>query len=162
MLNEGTALMGMGTASGEDRAKEATKAAMESPLLEASIDGATGVLFNVIGGEDLAMFEIDEIARMISEAVHPEANVFFGANVDPDMEEQLQVTVLATGFDTDNQGVPVPSSNYTFNTPSTEEDEIEPPNRPEARQRTGLFSDDSDESDDDLDTPSFLRRKKEY
>lgn len=165
MLNAGTALMGMGTASGEDRAKEAAKMAMESPLLEASIDGATGVLFNIIGGDDLAMYEIDEIARTISEVVHPEANIFFGANVDPEMDEQLQVTVLATGFETNNQGIPVPSSqtqpSIENSKPVRQQEEAVKPAKP---SRPALFSDDDDDYDmENLEsTPSFLRRKKEY
>lgn len=163
MLNAGTALMGMGTASGEDRAQEAAKMAMESPLLETSIDGATGVLFNIIGGEDLAMYEIDEIARTISEVVHPEASIFFGANVDPDMEEQLQVTVLATGFETNNQGIPVPTSNFSSTPAQSSYDEddsdvsfVKRPQTP----TTSLYVDDDDEDlDSRLETPAFLRNK---
>lgn len=167
MLNAGTALMGMGIASGEDRAKEAAKMAMESPLLEASIDGATGVLFNIIGGEDLAMFEIDEIARTISDVVHPDANIFFGANVDPSLDEQLQVTVLATGFETNNQGIPVPQGNVNsqyVNKQRTLSDETEAVEAKPVEKKTALFSDDDEDYDmENLEsTPSFLRRKKEY
>ncbi len=167
MLNAGTALMGMGIASGEDRAKEAAKMAMESPLLEASIDGATGVLFNIIGGEDLAMFEIDEIARTISDVVHPDANIFFGANVDPSMDEQLQVTVLATGFETNNQGIPIPQGNVSsqyVNKQRALSDQAEAEEVKPVEKKTALFSDDDDDYDmENLEsTPSFLRRKKEY
>ena len=167
MLNAGTALMGMGIASGEDRAKEAAKMAMESPLLEASIDGATGVLFNIIGGEDLAMFEIDEIARTISDVVHPDANIFFGANVDSSMDEQLQVTVLATGFETNNQGVPIPQGNVSsqyVNKQKALNDQTEVEEAKPVEKKTALFSDDDDDYDmENLEsTPSFLRRKKEY
>lgn len=167
MLNAGTALMGMGIASGEDRAKEAAKMAMESPLLEASIDGATGVLFNIIGGEDLAMFEIDEIARTISDVVHPDANIFFGANVDPSLDEQLQVTVLATGFETNNQGIPIPQGNVSsqyVNKQRALSDEAEAEEAKPVEKKTALFSDDDDDYDmENLEsTPSFLRRKKEY
>ncbi|HRO64681.1 MAG TPA: cell division protein FtsZ [Candidatus Dojkabacteria bacterium] len=165
MLNAGTALMGMGVASGEDRAKEAAKMAMESPLLEASIEGATGVLFNIFGGDDLAMYEIDEIARTISEVVHPDANIFFGANVDPSMDEQLQVTVLATGFDTNNQGIPVPAAQ-----PKPLQEAPRSPVNPIRTQPTKpskpIFDDDDDDDDYDMDslesTPSYMRRKKEY
>lgn len=163
MLNAGTALMGMGTATGEDRAKEAAKMAMESPLLETSIEGATGVLFNIIGGEDLAMYEIDEIARTISEVVHPEASIFFGANVDPEMDEQLQVTVLATGFETNNQGIPIPTSNFS-SAPQLaydEDDDSEPAFEKRAEpQSSALFTDDDDdENDSRFETPAFLRKK---
>jgi len=165
MLNAGTALMGMGVASGEDRAKEAAKMAMESPLLEASIEGATGVLFNIFGGDDLAMYEIDEIARTISEVVHPDANIFFGANVDPSMDEQLQVTVLATGFDTNNQGIPVPTTQ-----PKPVQEAPRSPVNPIRTQPSKtpkpVFDDDDDDDDYDMDslesTPSYMRRKKEY
>ncbi len=164
MLNAGTALMGMGTASGEDRAQEAAKMAMESPLLETSIDGATGVLFNIIGGEDLAMYEIDEIARTISEVVHPEASIFFGANVDPEMEEQLQVTVLATGFETNNQGIPVPTSNPTTASKSPsfgEEDDEDMSFTKRQTPSTSLYVDDEDDDmDSRLETPAFLRNKE--
>lgn len=166
MLNAGTALMGMGLASGEDRAKEAAKMAMESPLLEASIEGATGVLFNIIGGDDLAMYEIDEIARTISEVVHPDANIFFGANVDPAMDEQLQVTVLATGFDTNNQGIPIPTSQPLSkpiqDQPIRNNTSVSTPSIPKPSK--GIFDEDDDDYDmDNLEsTPSYMRRKKEY
>jgi cell division protein FtsZ len=163
MLNAGTALMGMGIASGEDRAKEAAKMAMESPLLEASIEGATGVLFNIFGGDDLAMFEIDEIARTISDVVHPDANIFFGANVDSSMDEQLQVTVLATGFDTNNQGIPIPVAKTKVSSEIPRPVSISKDQPP--KPTNALFSDDIDD-DYDMDnlesTPSYMRRKKEY
>lgn len=163
MLNAGTALMGMGTATGEDRAQEAAKMAMESPLLETSIEGATGVLFNIIGGEDLAMYEIDEIARTISEVVHPEASIFFGANVDPEMDEQLQVTVLATGFETNNQGIPIPTSNVS-SPPRLSYDEDDDTEQYSAKRSEPsslpVFTDDEDEdSDSRLETPAFMRNK---
>jgi cell division protein FtsZ len=165
MLNAGTALMGMGVASGEDRAKEAAKMAMESPLLEASIEGATGVLFNIFGGDDLAMYEIDEIARTISEVVHPDANIFFGANVDPSMDEQLQVTVLATGFDTNNQGIPVPAA-QPKPTQETTRTPVTPIRTQTSKPSKPIFEDNDDDDDYDMDslesTPSYMRRKKEY
>lgn len=159
MLNAGTALMGMGVATGEDRAKEATKQAMESPLLETSIDGATGVLFNIIGGEDLIMNEIDEVSRTISEVIHPEASVFFGAHVDPDMEEQLQVTVLATGFDTNHQGIPISSKNLNSPHQLTSNGEV---GRSKVNTKpTTMFTDEEDDSDDNqYETPSFMRKKE--
>jgi cell division protein FtsZ len=103
MENAGTALMGMGTSKGENRAKMAAQLAVSSPLLEVSIDGAKGVLFNVIGGPDLAMFEIDEAAQFISDSVDSEANIIFGATIDPDKTEEIEITVLATGFDTTSE-----------------------------------------------------------
>ncbi|MCA9386393.1 cell division protein FtsZ, partial [Candidatus Dojkabacteria bacterium] len=82
MTNAGTALMGIGTASGEERAKEAAQMAITSPLLELSIEGAKGVLFNVIGGNDMAIYEVDEAAKLIYDAVDPSANIIFGATID--------------------------------------------------------------------------------
>lgn len=99
MKDAGSALMGIGRASGENRAVEAAQAAIESPLLEVSIDGARGVLFNVTGGMDLSMHEINEAAEAITGAVDPDANIIFGATLNPNMSEEVAVTVIATGFD---------------------------------------------------------------
>jgi cell division protein FtsZ len=99
MANAGSALMGIGRASGEDRAVEAAKQAIESPLLEVSIDGARGVLFNVIGGSDLSMNEINAAAETITTAADPDANIIFGATVSPDLDGEVIITVVATGFD---------------------------------------------------------------
>jgi len=99
MSNAGTALMGIGRASGETRAVLAAQQAIESPLLEVSIDGARGILFNVIGGNDLAMHEINSAAETITNAADPEANIIFGATINPELEGEVIVTVVATGFD---------------------------------------------------------------
>jgi cell division protein FtsZ len=99
MSDAGTALMGIGRASGEDRAVAAAQQAIESPLLEVSIDGARGILFNVIGGNDLAMHEINTAAETITSAADPDANIIFGATINPDLEGEMIVTVVATGFD---------------------------------------------------------------
>jgi len=98
MTDAGTAIMGMGEATGEDRAIEAAKMAVNSPLLEISIDGATGVLFNVIGGPDLKLEEVDEAALLINQVVDPDANIIFGATIDENMKDSIRITVLATGF----------------------------------------------------------------
>ena len=99
MENAGSALMGIGYGTGENRAVEAAKAAIESPLLELSIDGAKGVLFNITGGNDLSMFEVDEAARIITEAADPEANIIFGAVINDSYTGEVKITVVATGFD---------------------------------------------------------------
>lgn len=99
MNNAGSALMGIGRASGENRAIEAAQQAISSPLLEVSIDGARGVLFNVIGGADMSMHEINTVAETITSAADPEANIIFGATVNSELEGELAVTVVATGFD---------------------------------------------------------------
>ncbi len=99
MSNAGSALMGIGRASGDDRAIEAAKQAIDSPLLEVSIDGARGVLFNIIGGNDLSMHEINTAAEAITAAADPDANIIFGATISPDLEGEIIITVVATGFD---------------------------------------------------------------
>jgi len=99
MANAGSALMGIGRASGEDRAIQAAQQAIDSPLLEVSIDGARGILFNVIGGNDLSMHEINLAAEAITNAADPDANIIFGATINPELEGEMIVTVVATGFD---------------------------------------------------------------
>lgn len=99
MSNAGSALMGIGRASGENRAIQAAQQAIDSPLLEVSIDGARGVLFNVIGGNDLSMHEINTAAETITAAADPDANIIFGATISPDLEGEIIITVVATGFD---------------------------------------------------------------
>jgi cell division protein FtsZ len=99
MTKAGSALMGIGRASGENRAVSAAQQAIESPLLEVSIDGARGILFNVIGGNDLSMHEINTAAEAITTAADPEANIIFGATVNPELDGEVIITVVATGFD---------------------------------------------------------------
>jgi len=99
MSNAGSALMGIGRASGDDRAVQAAQQAIESPLIEVSIDGAKGVLFNVTGGYDMSMSEIQEAAEIITSAVSPDSNIIFGATLKPEIEDELIITVIATGFD---------------------------------------------------------------
>src|SRR3990167_10304262 len=99
MSDAGSALMGIGRASGDNRAVQAAQQAIESPLLEVSIDGARGILFNVIGGSDMSMHEINQAAETITVAADPEANIIFGATISPDLEGEVIITVVATGFD---------------------------------------------------------------
>jgi cell division protein FtsZ len=99
MQNAGSALMGIGRASGDDRAVKAAQQAVESPLLEVSIDGARGILFNVIGGMNMSMHEINTAAETITAAADPDANIIFGATINPDLEDEIIITVVATGFD---------------------------------------------------------------
>jgi cell division protein FtsZ len=99
MKDAGSALMGIGSARGADRAIEAARQAISSPLLEASIEGARGVLMSISGGSDLGLFEINEAARMVQSAVHPDANIIFGAVIDDTQGDQVKVTVIAAGFD---------------------------------------------------------------
>lgn len=99
MKDAGSALMGIGTANGENRAKEAAQSAISSPLLETSIEGAKGVLLNITGGASLGLFEVNEAAEIIAQAADPEGNIIFGAVIDESMDEDVRVTVIATGFD---------------------------------------------------------------
>ena len=99
MSNAGSALMGIGSARGEDRAVEAAEMAVSSPLLEESIDGAHGVLLSIAGGSDLGLFEINEAAALVSQAAHAEANIIFGAVIDDALGDEVRVTVIAAGFD---------------------------------------------------------------
>jgi len=108
MQGAGSALMGLGAAQGENRAVEATEAAIASPLLEASIDGAHGVLLSIQGGTDMGLFEINEAARMVQEVAHPEANIIFGAVISDNLGDEVRVTVIAAGFDD-----PVPAAQET-------------------------------------------------
>jgi cell division protein FtsZ len=99
MQDAGSALMGIGYGTGDSRAAEAARAAIDSPLLELSISGAKGILFNITGGTDMSMFEVDEAARIVTEAADPEANIIFGAVIDDAFTGQVKCTVIATGFD---------------------------------------------------------------
>jgi cell division protein FtsZ len=105
MNGAGSALMGIGSARGDDRAVVAAEMAISSPLLEASMDGARGVLLSISGGSDLGLFEINEAAQLVADAAHPEANIIFGAVIDDALGDEVRVTVIAAGFDA---GVPTP------------------------------------------------------
>lgn len=119
MRKTGTALMGIGTASGENRASSAARAATSSPLLETSIEGARGVLLNITGGPSLGLFEVNEAAEIIAQVVDPEANIIFGAVIDEQMAEEVRVTVIATGFDGQGQ---VSQSDLQVKKPALEEE----------------------------------------
>lgn len=99
MKQAGSALMGIGHGTGENRAVIAAQQAIESPLLEVSIDGARGVVFNITGGSDLSMHEVNEAAEVITAAVSPDANIIFGATIKPELQDRIEITVIATGFD---------------------------------------------------------------
>ena len=145
MRETGSALMGIGRATGENRAVEAAKAAISSPLLETSIQGARGVLLNITGGENMSLFEVHEAAEVIFEAADQEANIIFGAVIDPNLEDEIQITVIATGFD------PKPVvTKKEKEKESQRTSEIEPPSFTEVRPNL---------ENDELDIPSFLRRR---
>jgi cell division protein FtsZ len=98
MREAGSALMGIGAGSGDNRAAEAARAAVSSPLLESSIEGATGILLNITGGPDIGLFEVNEAAEVVTSAADPNANIIFGAVIDEAMGDEVRVTVIATGF----------------------------------------------------------------
>ena len=154
MHDAGTAIMGIGTSSGDGRAVNASRAAITSPLLEASIEGARGILLNIAGGSDLGLFEVNEAAEIIHSVSHPDANIIFGSVIDDAMGDEVRVTVIATGFEQwEERG-------GTDRAPAMDKDEW-------AERELGLTSDrdplasvdDSDLGfdDDEFDVPSFLK-----
>ncbi|WP_027339296.1 cell division protein FtsZ [Halonatronum saccharophilum] len=147
MTDAGSALMGIGNATGDNRAADAAKAAIASPLLEASIDGAKGVLLNITGGRDLGLHEANEAAKVISEVADPEANIILGTVVDENLESEVKVTVIATGFDGGG-------SKSQEKEKVVKEEEVEE----ETLKRDDL--DIKPFSNDDLDIPAFLRRNR--
>lgn len=182
MSNAGSALMGIGRASGEERAAQAAQQAIESPLIEVSIDGAKGVLFNVTGGYDMSMSEIQEAAEIITSAVSPDANIIFGATLKPEMEDELVITVIATGFDSEffheqaeileQPGAmvsPTASTAYTSTSSEVADEEITSMNmdldQTEAAEHfasettTDIWQEPTSNDDEEDDTPAFLRRR---
>ncbi|WNI25258.1 cell division protein FtsZ [Streptomyces sp. ITFR-16] len=139
MSEAGSALMGIGSARGDDRAVAAAEMAISSPLLEASIDGARGVLLSISGGSDLGLFEINEAAQLVSEAAHPEANIIFGAVIDDALGDEVRVTVIAAGFD---GGQPPARRENVLGANSTKREEPATPVRAAepVRQSSGLGS----------------------
>ncbi|MEZ5081759.1 MAG: cell division protein FtsZ [Thermoleophilia bacterium] len=159
MESAGASLMGIGSASGENRAAEAARAAISSPLLETSMSGATGVLLNVTGGPDLGLFEIDEAASIIRAAAADDCNVIFGAVIDEGAGDHIRVTVIATGFDgsSDDDAADAPatassSAAPAVAAPATPGDEPVRPSRLDSSEREEL-----EIPDDALDIPDFLK-----
>ena len=119
MTEQGEALMGIGVATGENRAADAAKMAINSPLLETSIDGAKGILLNISGSANLSLFEINEAAEIISDAADPDANIIFGSVIDESLGDSVQVTVVATGFNSSTKNVPEFGKTTTAARPAT-------------------------------------------
>jgi len=138
MQNAGSALMGIGYGTGENRATEAARAAIDSPLLEQQIDGAKGLLFNVTGGNDLSMFEVDEAAKVITAAADPSANIIFGAVIDDSYTGEIKITVIATGFDEKSKASLAAKRSVSARSFGA------PPAKP---------------AEDDLEVPAFIRKK---
>ena len=183
MVNAGSALMGIGSGIGENRAQTAARSAIASPLLEISMDGARGVLFNVVGGPDLTMSEVDEAAKIISAAADPDANIIFGATIDESMHDQIRITVVATGFDQAKQRmqqfvIPQPTPEISQTPLSRQQDPFMQPqqNNNNQQQQQQESQDDQqafgpqqampqeekkDEKsvEDEWDIPAFLRQR---
>ena len=119
MTNQGEALMGIGEGTGENRAADAAKMAINSPLLETSIDGAKGILLNISGSSDLGIFEVNEAAQIISDAADPDANIIFGSVIDESLGDKVQVTVVATGFGNNAKSVPEFGKTTTTSRPAS-------------------------------------------
>lgn len=163
MANSGSALMGIGRASGEERAIEAAKMAINSPLLEVSIDGARGVLFNVSGGMDMAMAEINEAARIITEHIDTDAKVIFGAVIDDKLKKgELKVTVVATGFNNGHLAPVRPTINggpSLFDNAPKKNINLSANGTPPYQPVKELVDSSVNDDDLDLDIPAFIRRK---
>ena len=144
MYDTGMAHMGIGRASGENRAEDAAKQAINSPLLESSIEGARGVLLNITGGKDLGIFEVNTAAELVQKSIDPEANIIFGAVIDENMGDEISVTVIATGFDKDR----IPLSSVMV-------DKV----LDRAFDKAAI-ADVRTETTSDLDIPTFLRKNK--
>ena len=152
MNNSGSALMGIGIGVGENRAAMAAKQATSSPLLEVSMEGARGVLFNITGGADMTMSEVDEASRIISKAADPDANIIFGATIDETLRDQIKITVIATGFDESRKRLQQMVSNDMGQEQGSEQGGASP---------AAYYNDTQDkpEEEDVFDIPAFLRQK---
>lgn len=176
MQNAGSSLMGIGTGVGENRAQAAARSAIASPLLEITMEGARGVLFNVIGGPDLTMSEVDEAAKIISAAADSDANIIFGATIDETMRDQMKITVIATGFDSARQTlrefVAPPTAQYSGSQSTTQSQEEQHPSQDQNQNQNVSgnqnpnpplqtnASNPAEENDEEVwDIPAFLRQK---
>ncbi len=158
MKDAGTAIMGIGEGKGDDRASKAAHSAIHSPLMDGPISGAKGVLFNVTGGPNVGIHEIQEAAQVVTEAADPQATILWGHVLDPEMDEKIQITVIATGFSTDNfPRKPVPTvRKREFEFTETEAHAKKDPSR--IVRKTPEFS--CNDEEEDIDTPPVVRRRK--
>jgi cell division protein FtsZ len=167
MSGAGTALMGIGSARGDGRALKAAEIAINSPLLEASMEGAQGVLLSVAGGSDLGLFEINEAASLVQDAAHQDANIIFGTVIDDSLGDEVRVTVIAAGFDAQGPGrKPVVGAGAQAIAPgkagAVSTSMFEPADAASVPVRTNgatvsIGGDDGGISDDDVDVPPFMR-----
>lgn len=169
MTSAGSALMGIGIAGGENRAAAAARMAIASPLLEVSIEGAKGVLFNIVGGPDLSMTEVNEAAQIIAQAADPDANIIFGATIKDDQLDQVKISVIATGFDETRRrlreyigtGIGSASLQQDTSIPWQEEtvEEVPVP-AGQSTSETETEKETIKEEEDDLEIPAFLRSNR--
>ncbi|KOR25794.1 cell division protein FtsZ [Clostridium sp. L74] len=152
MLDKGLAHMGVGKGTGDNRAQESAKQAISSPLLETSIVGATGVLLNITGGNDLGLLEINEAAEIVQEAADPDANIIFGAVIDENLKDELRITVIATGFESDRL--------ENKNIEKEEKDITKESNKREDREEQSSSTYEQHIDENDLEIPAFLRRQR--
>ncbi len=156
MLDGGAALMAIGRSSGENRAADAAQQAIQSALLDVSIEGAQGILFNVKGGNDLSLFEVNEAAEIIRASAHPDANIIFGAVIDEEMKDELHITVIAAGFDKSQaQDTATQYKRRASATSNALSGDRQQTNKPPIDFPVRSFN------RDDLDIPAFLRRTRD-
>ncbi len=157
MSERGVAHMGIGVGYGDNKTMDAAKQAIQSPLLETSIEGARGILYNVTGDPSMSLLEIEEAANLIRQAADPEANIFFGADTDDSLEDEVRITVIATGFSGSRKPKPIVKEEIDVPDKSMEEEDFVPVKPAEKKGPVlGSFTDTSH----DLDIPPFLRRKR--
>ena len=149
MLNQGMAHMGIGSASGENRAEDAAKQAIQSPMLETSIEGARGIIINITGGSDMGLHEANTAAELVQRSADPEANIIFGTVIDESMGDELQITVIATGFEKEED-----------RRPGSQYENIVADAWRKRSSNTITASTSSNDSNGDLDIPTFLRKNK--
>jgi cell division protein FtsZ len=164
MSDAGSALMGIGIGVGENRAQHAARQAISSPLLEVSMEGARGVLFNIIGGLDITMSEVDEASKIITAAADPDANIIFGATIDETMHDQIKITVIATGFDESRRRLRefAQSSGVPFQAPTYEErkhEQVTVTSSQSTQQEVPQEKKKEEEGEDFFDIPAFLRQR---
>lgn len=156
MTDAGSALMGIGVGSGENRATTAARAAMNSPLLEVSLEGAKGILFNIYGGPSLSMFEVHEAAQIVSQAADPDANVIFGATIDEEMGDQVRVSVIGTGFSDHQRAL----KQFVSTGKNTKTSDAATPSQQPSDDDTAATGDGELKPDDEFDIPAFLRQNR--
>jgi cell division protein FtsZ len=154
MSNAGSALMGIGYGSGEGRALQAARNAISSPLLEASIEGARGILLTIAGGSDLGLFEVNEAAEVIHGVTHPDANIIFGSIIDDEMGEEVRITVIAAGFDRWEVN-DTPSIDKAMASSEALDELLDP--SPSVSSSTSRLDSRDDLDEDEFDVPSFLK-----